>query len=93
MREFIAERYLSGCDAAEAARGAHAARRAAEELSRQGVRVRFVRSIFIPEDETCIYIYEADSIETVRASIARAGLGVEHLAEAVSESGADRRHT
>lgn len=92
MREFIAEQYLSGCDAGAAGRGAHAARRAAEQVSRDGARVRFVRSIFIPEDETCIYIYEADSIEAVREAIARAALRFEHLAEAVSESGANRRH-
>jgi hypothetical protein len=92
MREFVAEQYLSGRDATAAERGAHAARRAAKQLSREGVPVRFVRSIFVPEDETCIYIYEADSIETVREAISRAALGFERLAEAVSESGANRRH-
>jgi Nickel responsive protein SCO4226-like len=93
MREFIAEQYLSGSDTGAAHSGAEAARLAAEQLCREGAPVQFVRSIFIPEDETCLYIYEADSVETVRAAIARAGLRFEHVAEALSDSGAKRSLT
>lgn len=90
MREFIAEQYLSGRDTTAAQRGADAARRAAEQLGREGVPVRFLRSIFVPADETSLYIYEADSIETVRLAIARAGLRLERVAEAMSDSGGQR---
>jgi hypothetical protein len=90
MREFIAEQYLSGTDAAAAQRGADAARLAAEQLRREGLPVQLVRSMFIPEDETCLYIYRADSIETVQMAITRAALRLEHVAEAMSDSGANR---
>jgi Protein of unknown function (DUF4242) len=91
MREYIAEQYLSGTDTGAAQSAAYAARLAAEQLSREGVSVQLVRSIFVPEDETCLYIYEADSVQTVRAAMSRAGLRLEHIAEALSDSGPNRR--
>jgi hypothetical protein len=54
MREFVAEQYISGSDADGAQRGADAARPAAEQHTRQGTPVQFVRAIFILRDETCI---------------------------------------
>lgn len=87
MREFVAEQYLSGADAAGAQRGANAARAAAEQLTREGMAVEFVRSIFIPRDETCIYIYKADSIEAVHAAGALSPLRFERVSEAVTEPG------
>jgi hypothetical protein len=90
MREFVAEPYVPSCDPEAAARGADAARAAAEQLSREGAAVRFVRLIFIPQDETCIYLYLADSVEAVRAAAALASLPFEGVCEAVSESDAAR---
>jgi hypothetical protein len=90
VREFVAEQYVPRCETEAAARGAEAARTAAEQLSREGAAVRFVRSIFIPDDETCIYLYLADSVEAVRAAAALASLPLERVSEAVSESGAPR---
>ncbi len=87
MREFVAEHYLSGTDAAAAERSAGAARLAAERLTSEGTAVEFVRSIFIPEDETCMYIYRAASIDAVRAAAARSSLRFERISEAVTEIG------
>jgi hypothetical protein len=87
MREFVAEQYVSRSDPGTAERGARAARLAAERLTREGTPVELVRSIFIPEDETCIYVYEACSIDAVRAALARAPLRFERVAEAVTRSG------
>jgi hypothetical protein len=91
MREFAAEQYISGTDAAAAERGAGVARLAAEELTREGTPVEFLRSIFIPEDETCIHMYRAGSIDAVRLVAARASLCFEHISEAVTESGIQHR--
>jgi hypothetical protein len=44
-----------------------------------------VRSIFIPEDETSLFIYEADSAETVRVAGERCALAFERIVQAVSE--------
>jgi hypothetical protein len=40
----------------------------------EGIPVRFLRSIFVPEDETCFYLYEAASAEQVREAALRAQL-------------------
>jgi hypothetical protein len=87
VREFAAEQYISGTDADGAQLGAGIARLAAEQLRREGTPVEFVRSIFIPGDETCIYIFRAGSIDAVRAALARTALRFERVSEAVTERG------
>jgi uncharacterized protein DUF4242 len=47
-----------------------AAARARETASTEGVR--FLRSIFVPEDDTCFLLYEGPSAESVRAAARRA---------------------
>jgi Nickel responsive protein SCO4226-like len=89
MREFVAEQYLAAGRAAGAVADAGAARRAAEELTSEGTPVEFERSIFISEDETCLHLYRAESIDAVRAAAARASLTVERIVEAVSDAGAE----
>ena len=58
------------------------ARAACDELTRQGTRVRFLRSIFIPEDEACFHLYEATSAEAVRQAARQAGLDYVCVVEA-----------
>ena len=82
MPEFVAEQYFSRTDATGARRAGRAARDAAEELTREGTEVQLVRSIFVPQDETCLFIYEADSVESVRMAAQRAALAFERIAEA-----------
>ena len=63
MTEFLIELYLSPInpDAVEhLARCAHAA---AEEQSAKGVSVRYVRSISVPDEQTCSVFYDAPSRE------------------------------
>jgi hypothetical protein len=38
------------------------AARAAEQLSGEGTPVRYLRAIFVPEDETCFFFFEAPSV-------------------------------
>ncbi|MGN6869268.1 MAG: nickel-binding protein [Solirubrobacteraceae bacterium] len=90
MREFVTEQYLSAACSDVAASRASAARRAAEQLTSEGMPVHFVRSIFIPEDETCLHLYRAESIDAVRAAATRASLALDRIAEAVSDSGSRR---
>ena len=86
MREFIGEQYLATDDARAVADRAGAARAAADQLRCEGTPVHYVRSIFIPDDETCIHLYRADSIEAVRAAAARACLHLERIAEAIGDA-------
>jgi hypothetical protein len=81
MAEFLVELYVSRVDAAAAQRDAERTRLAAEELTREGTPVRYVGSIFVPEDETCLLLCDAGSAEAVREAARRAGLAFERVAE------------
>ena len=69
MAEFALELYVSRTDATAARRNAELARTAAE-----GTTVRYLRSIFMPEDETCFLFFEASSAAAVVDVADRAGL-------------------
>ena len=86
MAEYLVERYVSRSDAEALQLGAGRARREAERLSREGTPVRLVRSIFVPEDETCFYLYEAESSDAVIEAARRAELRVDRIAQTVTES-------
>jgi hypothetical protein len=87
MREFVGEHYLPAQTAQDAGHCAKAAREAADQLRREGTQVHHVRSILIPEDETCIHLYRAESMEAVRVAAARASLPLDRLTGAVSDTG------
>ncbi len=53
------------------------ARASAAALRQEGTPVRFVRSIFVPEDDTCFFLFEAPSEEAVTEAGRRAALGIE----------------
>jgi hypothetical protein len=55
------------------------ARQATDQLRREGEQVRFLRSIFVPEDGACFFLYEGSSAEAVRAAARRARLGVRRV--------------
>ena len=50
------------------------ARTAAEAMRREGTPVRFLRSIFVPENDACFLLYEAPTARSVREAAGRAGL-------------------
>jgi hypothetical protein len=79
MTEFVVELYAARSDATAVALAAERARSAAEVLSREGSAVRFVRAIFMPEDETCFLLFEAATADVVRMAALRASLPVERV--------------
>lgn len=84
MAEFLVELYVAHDDHLSARQHAERAERATADLSRAGQPVRCVRSIFVPEDETCFLLYEAPSAEAVEEAVRRAGLRHEHISAAAS---------
>lgn len=56
------------------------ARRASEQISSEGMPVRFLRSIFVPDDEACFHLFEGSATAVAEAS-ARAGIPIESIAE------------
>ena len=80
MAEYLVELYVTRDDRRGAVEQQEHAQRAATELSAEGVPVRCVRSIFVPEDETCLLLLEAPSAQVAQEVLVRAGLRGEHLA-------------
>ncbi len=86
MAQFLLECYVTRTDGAAIKTGEDRARIAADELTREGTAIRLLRSIFVPEDETCFYLYEAETVEAVREAARRAALPLERVAEAISKA-------
>ena len=82
MNEFLVELYVAKGDAAAIAMGWDRFTRAAAAVTREGRPVRLVRSIFVPEDETCFLLVEAQAAEVVRETARRAALVCERVVEA-----------
>jgi hypothetical protein len=81
---YLVELYVSRTDAAGLGRGAERVRRAADEQTRRGMPVRYLRSIYVPEDETCLLLFEACSADAVSEVASRAALPYERLVAAVA---------
>lgn len=79
--------YLSRSNALVARPRAADVSRAADELSREGRQVRLVQTVFVPEEETCLYLFEAQSSDVVTEAARRCGLRFERLLEAVTDRG------
>jgi Nickel responsive protein SCO4226-like len=82
VAEYLIETYVARTDTDAVGRGGELARAAAEELLREGTAVRYLRSMFVPEDETCFYVCEADSADAVRAAAERAALSAARVVAA-----------
>jgi hypothetical protein len=89
MPEFLVERYVSRSDASSVRGWVERARREAERMSAVGIPVRLVRSIFVPDDETCFYLYEGESIDAVLEAAGRAELRVDRISETASSHGVE----
>lgn len=74
MTEFLGELYLSREGGAAVENDEARVRVAAVQLTREGRQIRFLRTIFVPEDETCFYLFEAASAGAVREVGIRAAL-------------------
>jgi hypothetical protein len=75
MQSYLVETYLPKLGERDCQEAADRAQRTSAELSLEGIPVRYVRSLFVPEDETCFYIFEAESREAVATASRLAGLG------------------
>jgi ubiquinone/menaquinone biosynthesis C-methylase UbiE len=84
MAEYLVELYVAQGDHAVAQHHVAVAERAGADLTREGRAVRYLQSFFVPEDETCFLLYEADSVDLVTEAVGRAGLRLEHVSAATT---------
>lgn len=83
MPSFLVETYLPRRQAGERAARDRRARSAAEELTQERASVRFDRSIHVPEDETCFFVFDAPSGGDAALAARCAGLDPIRVVEAV----------
>ena len=84
MPGYLVETYLARGQAGELAAREQRARAAVEELTRERARVRFDRSIYVPGDEICFFVFEAPSDREAALVAERAELDPIRIVEAVS---------
>jgi hypothetical protein len=87
---YLVETYLSRSSSEELAASERRARSAAEALTREHTSVRFERSIHLPEDEICFFVFHAGSSQDAALAAKRAELEPIRVVEAVS-SGEERQ--
>jgi hypothetical protein len=83
MAEYLVELYLSRDGKPDLEGAVARVRAAAQELTREGAPVRYLRTIFVPEDETCFFLYDAASAEAAGEATRRAGLSFDRVVEAI----------
>ena len=74
MPEYLLEFYMPRDAGRAATDDGESARAAAEELMRRGTTVAYRRVIFVPAEETCFLLFEAESAEAVRDAATLAAL-------------------
>jgi hypothetical protein len=87
---YLVETYLARSHAGERAARDRRAIAAAEQLTRERARVRFQRSIHVPEDEICFFVFDAPSGREAALAAQSAGLDPVRIVEVIS-SGKDER--
>jgi hypothetical protein len=85
MNEYLVELYVSKTNCTAIALDSERFDRAAGELAAEGHPIRLVRSIFVPEDETCFLLVEAPAAEVVCEAARRAALRWERVVEAAAD--------
>ena len=83
MPSYLVETYLAHGQAGEREARERRARSAAEELTRERTRVRFERSIHVPEDEICFFVFDARSGREAALAAHRAELEPMRVVEAI----------
>ena len=83
MPLYLAELYQSSAESGDLAQAAARARAAASAMAKTGTRIRYVRSVFVPSDETWFLLYDADLASDVVEAAGRAGIHLERVVEAL----------
>lgn len=86
MPNFLVESYLADAPAA-----VEEARERARSLADEGGGVRYLRTTFLPGDETILHLFEAPSLAALRSAAQRGALRFERIVEAVESTSISTR--
>ena len=84
MPSYLVETYLARGRVPDRAALERRAASAAEELTEGTSRVRFERSIYVPEDEICFFVFDAPAARDAALAAERAQLDPIRVVEAVA---------
>ena len=79
MTSFLVEAYTPATT--EIADVEARARRAANQLARAGTEVEYVRAIHVPEDELCLHLVDAATVEAADDLVRQAGIAPVRIVE------------
>jgi uncharacterized protein DUF4242 len=82
-RSYVVESYLPRLGSVSFDEASARARAAAEELAARGTSIRYLRSLYLPSDDTCFHLFEAGSAAAVDEVSSRASLLHDRIVEAV----------
>ena len=82
MTVYLLEAYVSGSSGADLTELAERLNVAARALSQAGLQVRYLRSTYVPEDETCFHYVEAASPSAAERLARNAELSFDRILEA-----------
>jgi hypothetical protein len=82
MAVYLVETYLSRHRARDLGSIQERLRHAGEALTRDGMDVLHVRTVFVPADETCFHLFDAASAAAVLAAGERAAIDFDRISEA-----------
>jgi hypothetical protein len=89
--DYCLELYLAGGSRAALAEAAVRARAAAESFGACGRSVGYLRSTYLPEDETCLHFFAAASGEDVAEAARQAGLTGDRITRSIDADETSRR--
>jgi hypothetical protein len=84
---FVIESYLSRTGTGELDAAAVRLRAAIDEMPESAGRIRYLRSMFVPDDEMCFHVIEAPSQELAIEAAHRAGLTPDRIVKAQAATG------
>jgi hypothetical protein len=85
VAEFLLEMYVSRETPEVVELGADRARRVALTLRHRNRSVELLRTIFVPEEETAFFVYQAESADDVREAARLAALPADRVVESVTQ--------
>lgn len=91
MPDYCLELYLTGGSRAALEEAAGRACAAAESFGARGRSVRYLRSTYLPEDETCLHFFAAASGEDVAEAARQAGLTGDRITRSIDADQTSRR--
>ncbi len=86
MSVYMVERALPGITMEQLGAAQQSAIQTAERFTEEGKSVRYLRSTFLPQENKCMCLFEADNSEDVAAVNQAANIPFERIVEAIDLS-------